>query len=202
MVTGIVVYPFAAVLAVLVAWRAARGGQPAFVVVVRALFVLYLGWVAGATLFPLPVRAGVAELEAAGRHVAVGLIPLASIGDVLVNGTPFARVWILGGNVLTLAPFGLLLPFAAPRLATWPRMALAALVFPLGIETGQLAVSLALGYSYRATEIDDVLLNSAGILLGFAAFVALRGRVSSPPRAPAGGDARSAPLPSPDRRSS
>ncbi len=50
------------------------------------------------------------------------------------HGTGFAQAWILGGNVLTLAPFGFLLPFAAPRLASWRRMALAALLFPVAIE--------------------------------------------------------------------
>jgi glycopeptide antibiotics resistance protein len=178
--TGVVVYPVAVALAVLMAWRAARSGQPAFVVIMRALFALYLGWVAGATLFPLPVRAGVLELEAVGRQLEIGLVPLASIRDVLANGTPFAQVWILGGNVLTLAPFGLLLPFVAPRVASWPRMAVAALLFPLGIELAQLGVSLALGYSYRVTEVDDVLLNFFGVLLGFAAFVGVRGIVTLP----------------------
>ena len=180
MLTGVVVYPAAALLAVLVAWRAARSGQPAFVVTMRALFILYLGWLVGATLFPLPVRPGVAELEAAGRSVTVDLVPLASIRDVLSHGTVFAQVWILGGNVLTLAPFGFLLPFAAPRLASWRRMALAGVLFPLTIELSQLAVSLALGYSYRATEVDDVLLNFVGVLLGYSLFVLTRGSVAAP----------------------
>ncbi len=177
MLTGIVAYPIAAAAAVLYAWRAARGGQPAFVVAMRALFSLYLGWVVGATLFPLPVSAVAIATEAAGRHVEVDLIPLASIRDVLLHGSRFAQVWILGGNVLTLAPFGFLLPFAAPPLATWRRMVVSALLFPLGIELAQLGVSLALGYSYRATEVDDVLLNFLGILLGFAVYAALRGVV-------------------------
>lgn len=180
MLTGIIVYPVAVAFAVLVVWRAARSGQPAFVVAMRALFVLYLGWVAGATLFPLPVRQAVVELEAAGAGVTVGLTPLATIRVVLLRGTPFTQAWILGGNVLTLAPFGFLLPFSAPRVATWPRVAAAALLFPLAIELSQLAVSMAIGYSYRATEVDDVLLNFAGVLLGFAVFAAVRGRVSLP----------------------
>jgi glycopeptide antibiotics resistance protein len=180
MLTGVVVSPIAAAAAGLYAWRAARGGQPAFVVAMRALFVLYLGWVAGATLFPLPVSALALATEAAGRHVELGLLPLASIRDVLLHGSRSAQVWILGGNVLTLAPFGFLLPFAAPGLATWRRMAVAALVFPLCIESSQLVVSLVLGYSYRVTEVDDVLLNFLGILLGFAAYRALRGRVAAP----------------------
>jgi glycopeptide antibiotics resistance protein len=184
MLTGIVVYPIAAAAALLYAWRAARSGQPAFVVAMRALFVLYLGWVAGATLFPLPVSAVAIAAEAAGRHVEVSLVPLASIRDVLLHGSRFARVWVLGGNVLTLAPLGFLLPFAAPSLATWRRMAVVALLFPLGIELAQLGVSLVLGYSYRVTEVDDVLLNFAGILLGFATYAVLRGAVSTPDAPP------------------
>jgi glycopeptide antibiotics resistance protein len=180
MVTGVIVYPAAALLAAFVAWRTARSGQPGFVVAMRALFVLYLGWVVSATLFPLPVRPGVAELEAAGRGVAVDLVPLASIRDVLLHGTVFAQAWILGGNVLTLAPFGFLLPFAAPRLATWRRIALAGVLFPLTIELSQLAISLTLGYSYRVTEVDDVLLNFAGVLLGYVLFVLVRGSVAAP----------------------
>ena len=180
MLTGIVVYPVAAALAALVAWRAACGGQPAFIVAMRTLFVLYLGWVTAATLFPLPVHPGVAELEAAGRCVTVGLVPLASIRDVVRHGTGFAQAWILGGNVLTLAPFGFLLPFAAPWLASWRRMALAGLLVPLAIELSQLAVSLALGYSYRVAEVDDVLLNFVGVLFGYGLFVLARGSVATP----------------------
>lgn len=116
--TGVVVCPFAAAVAALMAWRAARGGQPAFVVAMRVLFVLYLGWVVGATLFPLPIRAEVASLESVGRGVSVSLVPLASIRGTLRDGTRFAQVWLIGGNVLTLAPFGFLLPFIAPRLDT------------------------------------------------------------------------------------
>jgi glycopeptide antibiotics resistance protein len=180
MLTGIVVSPLVIALAVLVARRAVRGGRPAFVVAMRVLLVLYLGWVAGATLFPLPVRPIVAELEAAGRGVTVQLVPLESIRDVLLHGTTFAKAWIIGGNVLTLAPLGFLLPFSAPRLATWRRMAGVAVLFPLAIELLQLGVSLALGYSYRVTEVDDVLLNFAGVLLGYAAYVVVRARVSPP----------------------
>ena len=77
--------------------------------------------------------------------------------------------------MVTLVPFGFLLPFAAPHIAPWPRIAVAALAFPVAIELAQLAVSLLLGYSYRVTEVDDVLLNFAGVLLGFTLYVALRG---------------------------
>ena len=147
----------------------------------RVLFVLYLGWVAGATLFPLPIGAAMVNVEAAGKGISVNLVPLASIRQALRDGTAFAQAWVIGGNILTLAPFGFLLPFIAPRLATWGRMALAALLFPLAIELSQLAISLLLGYSYRFTEVDDVILNFIGVLLGFSAYAAVRRFVSTTP---------------------
>jgi len=57
-------------------------------------------------------------------------------------------------------------------------MAAAAVLFPPAIELSQLSISLVLGYSYRATELDDVLLNFIGVPLGYAVFSALRARGS------------------------
>ena len=132
MLEGWLVYPFAVLVATIIGVRDARRGLPGFVVAMRVLFVLYLGWVVGATLFPLPLGAVAVHLDAAGRGVSVELAPLASVREVVRDGSRFAQLWIIGGNVLTLAPFGFLLPFAAPRLATWPRMAAAAVSLPAG----------------------------------------------------------------------
>jgi glycopeptide antibiotics resistance protein len=176
---GYVVYPIAALISAFVAWRAARSGLPAFHVIMRALFVVYLGWVVSATLFPLPVRAAVIRAEAVGQGFHVSLLPLASIRDIVSSGSLFAQLWLLGGNVLTLAPLGILLPFALPRLATWRRMAAVAFVVPLCIELAQLGVSLVVGYSYRVTEVDDLLLNFAGVLLGFAMYRVVAPRVTA-----------------------
>lgn len=176
---GYVVYPIAALVGVLVAWRAARSGLPAFHVVMRALFVLYIGWLVSATLFPIPVREAVIRAEAMGQGLHVSLVPLASIRETLATGTSFAQLWLIGGNVLTLAPLGFLLPFALPRLATWRRMAAVAFVVPLCIELAQLGVSLVVGYSYRVTEVDDLLLNFAGVLLGCAMYRVVAPRVTA-----------------------
>ena len=54
-------------------------------------------------------------------------------------------------------------------------MVLAGLSFSLAIELSQLAVSLAVGYWHRMTDVDDVLLNAAGVLLGIGVYAALRG---------------------------
>ena len=38
------------------------------------------------------------------------------------------------------------------------------------LETAQLGVSLLIGAAYRSVDINDVLLNAAGVLLGYALF--------------------------------
>src|ERR1035437_7644536 len=51
--------------------------------------------------------------------------------------------------------------------AMWRRVMFIAPVLSASIELGQLAGSLLAGYSYRVTEIDDVILNVSGVPLGF-----------------------------------
>ena len=43
------------------------------------------------------------------------------------------------------------------------------------IELGQYAISAWVGYSYRSTDIDDVILNVLGALIGVAIFVVWQG---------------------------
>lgn len=43
------------------------------------------------------------------------------------------------------------------------------------IELGQLAISMWLGYAYRSTDVDDIILNTLGAVVGYTAFVAIRG---------------------------
>jgi glycopeptide antibiotics resistance protein len=177
MLEGWVVYPLAAALGVAFGLRAAWLGRGGFTVALTALFVLHLGWLAGATLFPVPLDATVRALEAAaGPDVAVDLRPLRGVAAVIGGGTPRAIVWLVGGNVLVFAPFGFMLPIVWRSACTWRRVAAAGLALSLAIETTQFGVSLLVGYAYRVTEIDDVMLNVAGVLLGFALYRLVRPR--------------------------
>jgi len=74
----------------------------------------------------------------------------------------------LAGNVLVFAPFGLLVPLAVLKVAMTRRGLLAGLVLSGSIELAQLGISLLLGTRYRMSDVDDVVLNVLGILLGWA----------------------------------
>ncbi|GAA2455948.1 VanZ family protein [Streptomyces macrosporus] len=83
----------------------------------------------------------------------------------------------LGGNILLGVPFGVLLPVAWPRARGLLRVvALTALVMAM--------VELVQGFLVpgRAFDIDDVILNTSGALLGYLLLGRRLGRAVHPPR--------------------
>jgi len=81
-----------------------------------------------------------------------------------VGGLASVQGW---GNVALGAPFGFMLPFVF-RVLEWRRMALCGLLFGAAIELAQLIVSLFYGFAYRIIDVNDVMLNFTGVMLGYA----------------------------------
>jgi glycopeptide antibiotics resistance protein len=111
-------------------------------------------------------------LEAAhplpGQVVDDNMIPFRTLAIYWRNlGSEF---WLrnLFGNLALLLPLGLLGPIAFPALDRWLRVALVALLVSAAIELTQLAVP------DRSADIDDVIVNVAGALIGYAVFVGTR----------------------------
>jgi len=91
-----------------------------------------------------------------------------STTELLGHGAQWESLRVLLGNILLFVPLGLLLPVAWPASASWRRMVLAGLATGLVIELGQLLLSIAAPFPYRYVETDDVLLNLAGVLIGYS----------------------------------
>ncbi|MGA5313207.1 VanZ family protein [Streptomyces pseudogriseolus] len=68
----------------------------------------------------------------------------------------------IGGNVLLGVPFGVLAPVVAPRTRGFLRILVLTAVVMLLVEVAQGALVTG-----RAFDIDDVILNTAGALLGY-----------------------------------
>ena len=71
------------------------------------------------------------------------------------------------GNFLLLLPLGVYGPILTPRLRSLPAIVLAGAGLSILIELGQLAVATAYGFPVRVADIDDVLLNTLGTLVGY-----------------------------------
>ena len=96
-------------------------------------------------------------------------------GYRLLNLTPF--VWLretyamgfaqmvqqLAMNVAMLIPMGLLLPAACRRMRVWWRTAAAIALFMLAVETIQYFI-------VRSAYIDDLIMNTAGGIIGYGLF--------------------------------
>ncbi len=132
-----------------------------------ALFYFYLLALIGLTLFPIPILDGLESRQTTAHILSrINLIPF-NFGKLFELHPNVVR-HELAGNILLTIPFGLLLPFlvrVTGRAALW-----LALAVGLGIETAQLLVSLAIGAVYRAVDINDVLLNAVGVLLGYGLY--------------------------------
>lgn len=112
---------------------------------------LYLVVLVGVVLLPPPW-----VLEPQG----VGVVPV----DLVLSRPDLLGGWEAQRNVLMTVPLGVLLPLAVRR--PYEVLVLVCVGTPLVLETAQLLGSLAAGWAWRAFDVDDLLLNTVGGLLG------------------------------------
>ncbi|WP_245699603.1 VanZ family protein [Streptomyces roseifaciens] len=105
------------------------------------------------------------------------LRPGDSIRDYLSRPAFRDTVKQIGGNIALGIPFGLLLPVLVPRARGPVRVAAVTAVVMLLVELVQGALITG-----RAFDIDDVLLNTAGALLGYLLLGRRLGRAVHPRR--------------------
>ncbi|MCL6671717.1 VanZ family protein [Streptomyces panaciradicis] len=144
------------VLAMLVAF----GAMVAFAVVLAKL-----------TLEPSPASASL---------VHTNLHPGRSIRAYMEQPALRDTVKQIGGNILLGVPFGVLVPVVAPRARGLLRVLLLTAVVMLLVEFAQGAL-----VNGRAFDIDDVILNTTGALIGWLLLGRRMGKVHAKERVPA-----------------
>jgi glycopeptide antibiotics resistance protein len=178
-----VAYPGAIVVAIVVAWHGAVRRRPMWQVAARVALVLYVGWLLGATLFPIHLEGRSVPEAVLSTLNRPNIVPLRTIRATLALQAWWPRTRLLAGNVVVFMPFGALLPVIWPSLGRLRRVFLAGVLFSGAIELSQLGLSLILGYWYRMSDVDDVILNVAGVLTGYGclcAYRAMRGARGEP----------------------
>jgi glycopeptide antibiotics resistance protein len=95
--------------------------------------------------------------------VTSNLRPGRSLRQYAEDYTFLAACKQAGGNLLLGAPFGVLLPILVPRRLRMVRMTVLTVLVMSFVELAQGALVAG-----RAFDIDDVILNTAGALLGYA----------------------------------
>ena len=128
-----------------------------------ALFGGYLIVLLFLTFFPFNGLSGTDPVD-------LRLQAFRTIHFALKKGPGSREFTVLVGNLVAFVPLGLLLPQMIGRRSLLLVVA-AGLALSLAVEAGQLAVSVALGFAYRTADIDDVIVNVTGALLGYLIYV-------------------------------
>lgn len=154
------VYPVIGIIFFLL-WK--KGGWTGTRVLFTSIFTIYCIEVLKVTLFPLPVDSVMARDFA--EVPFWGFLNLVPFGDLTANTlrTQFAP------NVLLAVPFGFGAWFVLRR-PTLKTVLLLGIAAAMAMELIQLAIGAAIGVMYRSIDVNDPIANTAGLLLGVAAF--------------------------------
>lgn len=132
-----------------------------------SIFWAYLLFVLNATLFPIPL-----DITPVWLPKESVLFILTHVNLIPFNYINFFNKYVvfveIVRNIFLTMPFGFVINFIArvkSKNILWLGLAVG-----FAIEMAQLMVSLAIGGVYRTVDITDILLNMAGVWLGYGLF--------------------------------
>lgn len=141
------------------------------------LFILYLTCLAGITLFPIIYDQSLKRPTDVIEYRLI-LVPFTTFFNFLSLNNPFVLIVQIGGNVIMTMPFGFLLPVVAPEKSKRFYI-LWSLGLTLMIESTQFLTGAIFQIFYRTADIDDVILNFIGALLGLLLFRLLPAKIKN-----------------------
>lgn len=160
-------------LAVVYVWilvNAARRRESLFRMTAKLGTAAYIAAVSAVTFFPLPVQAEVLDFERQMQFLHNQFAVFGSIGPAVAEGLSSREMLQALANVVMFVPVGILVPILGGAKGVVRRTLLVAAVGGIAIEIGQFTVSWLLGFTYKVTDVDDVILNIAGAILGLGLF--------------------------------
>jgi glycopeptide antibiotics resistance protein len=126
--------------------------------------------VAWLTLLPLPIGSAAIEAARAMATYDHNAVPFATLATQLDGGLTQFELRQVAGNLLLLLPLGVYGPILWPAMRSVVVTAIVAAGVAGAIELAQLALATAYGFPVRVADVDDVLLNTFGALIGFVAW--------------------------------
>lgn len=145
-------------------YRAIKG-MPLQHAVLWAIVGVYALWAADLLFFPVVLDARLRGMKVGTGLDWVNLVPFKTLWQQLTAPTGIAFRQI-GGNLGLLLPVGLIGPILVPRLSRAREVLLASLAISVCIELAQL-IGTATTFIARSVDVDDVMLNVAGAVLGW-----------------------------------
>lgn len=99
----------------------------------------------------------------------INLVPLNTVLEMYKFGMLNFLKQIVG-NVIIFIPFGFLLPLLFTKYDKFKKILIFAIFTSSFVEIFQLIIGYLINNSYRKTDIDDILLNVIGTIIGYVAY--------------------------------
>ena len=128
---------------------------------------VYITLVIAITLFPLPTSIEFIQLMRLDNISTNNLIPFKSIYNLIKLNTVNVILKNILGNILLLVPLGFIIPLMQKKFTNIKSIFISSLIFSLIIESMQFIISIILGYNYKVVDIDDIILNIMGGIIGY-----------------------------------
>lgn len=136
------------------------------------IFSVYVIWLVSQTVIPhMEWCDGGFVISIPENYVAkYNYIPFAAISDALykifVDGNLYYVIYLLG-NILVFIPIGFFVSFLIPKKVTFLQIVIISFISSTIIETVQLFLP-------RMVDVDDVILNTIGGIIGFSLFILIK----------------------------
>lgn len=114
----------------------------------------------------------------------LSLTPFTTITASLGLGLDWPAARYLVGNFVAFVPLGMLAPLTAPRWDSWLRIGALGLAISILVETVQLGESLLVSIPIHVADIDDLILNTLGALVGYGLLRAVKRHRKADEQAP------------------
>ena len=144
------------------------------------LFIIYICTLIGITIFPFPVQKYFIETMIEDQlGLKHNFIPFKIIYDAMNIGSLSFGLNILlkqaVGNIILFLPMGFVLPMIFTNVKAIRKVIFIGFLASLSIELFQGFAGLWIGYNYRAVDIDDLIFNVLGTVIGFFAWKLMHG---------------------------
>jgi len=157
---GIVLLPVVAIYVIIICILKMKGRSYPYLFFF-SIFYLYIYVLVSLTLFPMPFGEAFTGATEFNIRYNIRLIPLLTLNRMDV------RTSVL--NVLLTIPFGFGISFIAKMGSK--KVILIGFALGLLIESLQLLQGLVAGFTFRIVDVDDVIFNFIGVMIGYGVFL-------------------------------
>ena len=130
------------------------------------IFDFYIAFLIKFVFFPIPFQdTSIQIIREINGNFSFNLIPFKSVVSVFKIGDISNSIYQFGGNFILLLPMGIYISILFPKFNFKKKFIILA-ISSLSIEMIQLIIGLIINCQYRVVDIDDVIFNIVGGLIG------------------------------------